>query len=520
MTTTAAHRRSRLAAMVPAEVRVAIYARKSTDKGLDNEYTTLDNQVQTVAAYVASQRAQGWVALPEPYTDGGFSGATTERPAFQRLLADVRAGRVNVIAVARLDRLSRSVRDFIDLLALFEQHNVQFVSITEHFDTTTPMGRFTLGIFMHVAQLEREVIADRIRTKMRGARKLGKWQGGRPVLGYAVENKRLIVVPDEARDVVSIFEIFARTTSIVATLRELEARGIRLKSWTTQRGRKNEGRVFRDHSLRVLLRNPLYVSKMYAGEEIVAAEHPRIVEQDLFDEVQALLAGGRRQQEPRQPWSAILTGLIHCAVCGSGMTPSYCTKGNKRYGFYVCQRIKDHGAAACPGSRISQATVETAVVERIKALAHDPALLAEAVRAAHTEVEARRREQTAHAQRAGTEVARLEAAINGLVGADGPEALRRLNELSDARDAAAQRATEAKDAAARLRGSVDEAALRRAIESFTPAWDALFPAERARLLRLLIDRATIDGRTDRLDITLLPGGVAELAGSTPISQRK
>jgi site-specific DNA recombinase len=518
VTTTAAYRRPRDAAEQPRP-RVAIYARKSTDKGLDGEFTTIHNQVRSVRAYVESQAAQRWVALPEPYADGGFSGATTDRPAFQRLIADVQAGRVDVIAVYRLDRLSRSVRDFLEVLALLDKHNVQFVSVTEHFDTTTPMGRFTLGIFMQVAQLEREVIAERVGHKMLAARRLGKWQGGRPCLGYDSVDKKLVVNAAEAADVVAIFETFARTRSLIGTLRELNQRGIRNKSWIGKRGQRVRGQPFTKNNLTRLLTNVLYRGQIRAGDEIAPGEHEAIVPEPLWDEVQAIFAEGRVEggRPERQPWSALLTGILKCSTCGSSMVPTYTVKGAKRYGYYQCQRTKALGAAACRGSRVPQSLVERAVVERIMALGQDPALLADAVAAAQLEVSARRTELAQDAQRAGTEAHHLATQRDELVAAAGsgdgdmPELRQRLDAVRQAHEDATRRTMAAKDALAALKAPIDQDALRRAISGFTPVWDALFPAERERLIHLLVERVTIDCATGRIDISFHDDGVAQLA---------
>ncbi|HEX5011116.1 MAG TPA: recombinase family protein [Planctomycetota bacterium] len=510
MTATSVHRRSRVTQVeVPAisAVRVALYTRKSTEKGLDQAFNSIDAQREMLEGFVAGRAAEGWTALPARYDDGGYSGGNTNRPGLQRLQQDIGAGLVDKVAVYRLDRLSRHTGDFVALMDFFRRHRIEVVSPNERVEQATASDRLTLGVRMQVSQFEREIAAERIRDKMRAARAKGLWQGGRPVLGYDVVAKKLVVNPAEAADVRAVFGTYARTTSIVATLAELERRGIRLKSWTTQRGRRNEGRRFRDHSLRTLLANPLYVGRLYAGDEVVDAQHEAIVPRELWDEVQALLALGQREQAPRRAWGALLTGVIHCAVCGSAMVPSYCKKGDTRYGYYVCQSIKARGAAGCPGSRISQATVEAEVVERIRAMAREPALLDESVRAARAEVEARRRELAADAQRAGTEAARLQGQIDDLVarGADVPEVRRRLDALREAHDAATERATAAKDEAAGLRAPLDEGELCRAIESFA-AWNALFPDERARLVRLVVARVVADGRTGDITIKSSKGG--------------
>ncbi len=522
MTTTAAHRRTnRPVASVTQPIRVALYTRKSTAKGLDQEFSSIDAQRECLEAFVEEHAADGWEAISTRYDDGGISGATTNRPAWQRLLSDVKHGLIDKVAVYKPDRLSRDSTDAALMMKYFRSVGVTVVSPTESLGQDTASDRLSLGLRMQVWQYEREIAVERIRDKMRAARKRGQWQGGRPVLGYDVKDKKLVVNAAEAADVVAIFETFARTTSIFATLQDLERRGIRLKSWTTQRGRRNEGRAFRDPSLRTLLTNPLYVGQMYAGDEVVPADHEGIVAQPLFDEVQALLVGQTAARATRQPWSALLTGLLTCGACGAGMTPSYCVKGGVRYGYYTCQRIKEAGATACPGSRVAQGAVEAAVIEHLRALGKNPALLAETVAAAHVEVDAQRVELAADAQRAGTEAARLATDINDLVarGTDGPELRRRLESLRDAHDAATRRNTEAKDALAALKAQdIDATDVRRAIESFGPVWDELFPEERARLIRLVVQRVTVTGATGETAVELHPRSGASNAENVRASR--
>ena len=220
-------------------VRCAILTRTSTEEGLDSDFNSLDAQRESGEAYVASQKQEGWVALPTRYDDGGYSGGTLDRPALQRLLADIEAGRIDCVVVYKLDRLSRSLLDFAKLIEIFDRHNVSFVSVTQRFDTSTSMGRLMLNILLSFAQFEREIIGERIRDKVAATRRKGKYTGGPPVLGYGVDRdrKRLVVNPEEAELVRRIFSDFVRTGSTTTLAQRLNEEGHTTKSWTTKEGR-------------------------------------------------------------------------------------------------------------------------------------------------------------------------------------------------------------------------------------------------------------------------------------------
>jgi len=463
-------------------MRVAIYARKSTEKGMEQEFNSIDNQIAACHAYIASQ-GQGWVALPEAYSDPGFSGGTLNRPAMRRLLEDVEAGRIDIVLAYRMDRLSRRQLDMLNVLDLFERHRVQFISVTEPFTTATPIGRAMISLLGVFAQMERETIAERIRDKMSASRRRGLWQGGRPLLGYDVVAKKLVVNEAEAGHVRAIFETFLRTKSLVATLADLDRRGIRNKSWTTQQGRAVTGSAFDANTLRSLLGNVVYLGMLRAGTEVVDGDQDAVVAQATWDAVQTLLAASRptgRSRE-RKPSGALLQGLLRCATCGGGMVAHYALKGTRRYGAYVCATQKRRGRSACRGSRAPLGDMEEFVVARIRETAQDPALVAQVVAAA------------------------------------GPERTSRLAELrQDLRRAEAENSGSVAELRAELAAlkalTIDEADLVAALASFDAIWDALFPAERSRVLHLLIDRIVYDAANEQVAITYRPGGVAELAG--------
>jgi site-specific DNA recombinase len=244
----------------PTSLRCAIYTRKSTEEGLEQEFNSLQAQRESAEAFVASQRQFGWNVLPEHYDDGGFSGATVERPALSRLLGDIEAGRIDCVMVYKVDRLSRSLLDFARLMSLFDRHSVNFISVTQDFNTTTSLGRLTLNILLSFAQFEREIISERTRDKLGAARRKGKWIGGFPVLGFDVDpnGARLLVNVAEADQVRQIYEICGKAETLLGALDLINARCFRTKDWTSRKGRHHSGVPFSTAKLGALLRNVLY----------------------------------------------------------------------------------------------------------------------------------------------------------------------------------------------------------------------------------------------------------------------
>ena len=237
------------------KTRCAVYCRKSSEEGLEQEFNSLDAQRDAGLAYIESQRHEGWIAIADRYEDGGFSGGNLERPALKRLLADIEGGRVDVVVVYKIDRLSRALMDFAKLVEVFDRRGVTFVSVTQSFNTTTSMGRLTLNILLSFAQFEREVIGERIRDKVAASRKRGMWMGGVPPLGYDVRNRKLVVNPAEAALVRLIFDRFLAIGSATVLAQELAEAGHRTKSWTTQSGRARPGRPIDKGFLYKLLGN-------------------------------------------------------------------------------------------------------------------------------------------------------------------------------------------------------------------------------------------------------------------------
>jgi site-specific DNA recombinase len=505
-------------------VRVAIYTRKSTEDGLEQEFNSLEAQRVAIGAFIEAQRSEGWVALPESYDDGGFSGANVARPAFQRLLQDVDAGRVDVVAVHRIDRLSRSLLDFLQVMQLFERRGVSFVSVTQPlFNTATSSGRLMLNILMSFAAYERELIAERTSAKMGAARRKGLWTGGSPILGYDVLEKRLIINAEEAAQVREIFRLYLALGSLLAVVAELTHRGWRNKTWATESGRVVPGRPFDKTALRRLLTNPAYAGNVAHRGEVYDGAHEAIIDQETWEAVQQRLKHNARTggREVRNKLGALLKGLVRCGGCGSGMTTHYTARDDRKYLYYVCQTAQKKGAAACPGSRIPVGELEAFVVERIRDIGKDPSVVAATLKAARDEVEARKPEIEAEVRRLEQERRRLDTERRNLLdavaqGGSGTAAiLERLGEVDGELQPAAGRVEEVRAEFAALGSQViDEADLRAALESFDPVWNELFPREKARIMALLLDSVVYDGKAGEVSLKFRPGGLKTLQRSS------
>jgi DNA invertase Pin-like site-specific DNA recombinase len=304
-------------------LRCAVYTRKSSEEGLDMEFNSLDAQRESCEAYVASQKPEGWVLVPDRYDDGGFSGGTLQRPALQRLLADIEAGGVDIVVVYKIDRLSRSLMDFARLVEVFDRKGVTFVSVTQSFNTTTSMGRLTLNVLLSFAQFEREVIGERIRDKFAASRRKGMWMGGWAPLGYDIKDRKLIINETEAAVVRRIFERFAKCGSATIIVRELAADGFVNKYGQ----RLDKGRIYK------LLNNQVYIGDAVHKGISYPGEHEAIVGKDLWDRVHAVLGESPRAQagKSRAQTPALLKGLIF-GPTGRAMSPTHTRKGTTATG--------------------------------------------------------------------------------------------------------------------------------------------------------------------------------------------
>lgn len=354
---------------IPRRLRCAIYTRKSSEEGLDMEFNSLDAQREACEAYVASQRAEGWAAIREPYDDGGVSGGTLDRPALKRLLADVEAGLIDVIVVYKIDRLSRSLMDFARLVEIFERNQVTFVSVTQSFNTTTSMGRLTLNILLSFAQFEREVIGERIRDKVAASRKRGMWMGGYVPLGYDVRDRKLVVNDNEAATVRMIFKRFASIGSATMLAKALAAEGVLNK----------RGKLVDKGFLYKLINNRVYLGEAVHKGTAYPGEHAAIIDQALWDNVHAVLQESPRlrAKNTRAQTPALLKGIIFTET-GTAMTPTATKKGSRLYRYYASMdliRNRPIGESAGP-LRLPAGMVEDAVIGEIRRMIRAPEIAA------------------------------------------------------------------------------------------------------------------------------------------------
>jgi site-specific DNA recombinase len=347
--------------------RCAIYTRKSTEHNLDLAFTSLDAQREACEAYITSQAGEGWRLIGDHYDDGAFSGASLERPALQRLLADVRARRVDIMVVYKVDRLTRSLADFAKLIELFETHRVSFVSVTQSFNTSSSMGRLTLNVLLSFAQFERELIGERVRDKIAASKRKGLWVGGPVPLGYAAVDKKIVVVPAEAEAVGTIFERYLALGSIRALAEELDRHGICSKPRRLSNGRTVGGGRFGVGALAYLLKNRFYIGEVVYRGEVHRGDHAPILDRPLFEAVQAELAVRAVARRCRLRGSpAILSGRLF-DICGNRMSPSHTNKAGVRYRYYVSQALlqnKVRGAGSI--GRVPAAEIEALVLAALR----------------------------------------------------------------------------------------------------------------------------------------------------------
>jgi len=437
----------------PRRLSCAIYTRKSTEEGLDQNFNSLDAQRDACENYIASQKSEGWLMTHDRYDDGGYSGGNMDRPGLKRLLADVRAGLVDIIVVYKIDRLSRSLADFAKLVEIFDQHKVTFVSVTQAFNTTTSMGRLTLNILLSFAQFERELAGERVRDKIAASRQRGIWMGGMPPIGYDVVERKLVPNPGEAQIIREMFTRFAAVPSMATLVRDLRARGVTSKSWTTVKGVERKGKLIDKGYVYKIFKNPVYIGvAAYKGRHY-PGEHEAIIDRSLWDAVQALLQAGtphtKGSSAPRETKApTLLRGLLF-SDAGRAFTPGWTVKGQKYYRYYINTDAIKLGKDACEVRRMPAGEIETVVVEQLRHILRSPEVLSQAVR-----------------------------------------------EVTS------------------LRPRISEAEAIAALRSIDAVWDELFPAEQARIAHALIDRITV--RKDGISIAWKTEGMPKLLRDTVV----
>ena len=355
------------------KLRCAVYTRKSSEEGLDMEFNSLDAQREACEAYVASQKAEGWLLVPDRYDDGGFSGGTLERPALQRLLADIETNRVDVVVVYKIDRLSRSLMDFAKLVEVFDRNSVTFVSVTQSFNTTTSMGRLTLNVLLSFAQFEREVIGERIRDKFAASRKKGMWMGGWAPLGYDIKDRKLVVNDAEAATARALFQRFLRVGSMTKLTVALRSEGMRTKGGKPV----DKGYLYR------ILNNRIYIGEAVHKGIAYPGEHAPIIERPLWDRVHEIIGESprKRAMRTRARTPALLKGLIF-GPTGAAMTPSHTRRNGKLYRYYVSTDVLKRDADSCPIRRVPAGEIENAVIDQLRGLLRAPEIVVRTWRAA------------------------------------------------------------------------------------------------------------------------------------------
>lgn len=363
--------------------RCAIYTRKSSEEGLEQDFNSLDAQREACDAYVKSQKSAGWVALPTMYDDGGFSGGNMERPALRRLLADIEAGRIDTVVVYKVDRLTRSLADFAKIVDAFDAKNVSFVSVTQQFNTTTSMGRLTLNMLLSFAQFEREVTGERIRDKIAASKAKGMWMGGMTPLGYDAKDRKLVINSEEAETVRHIFRRYAALKSVRALKEGLDASGIVSKMRICANGTQRGGLPMARGALYLMLQNSIYRGQIVHKGTVHPGLHEAIIEEDLWNEVQDVLAKNRIERMTQSTATApsLLAGLVYDGN-GERMVPTHANKKGVRYRYYISQSLIKRG---CPrttdtGARVPAADLEALVEKRIQSLLRDQTALVDAAR--------------------------------------------------------------------------------------------------------------------------------------------
>lgn len=422
---------------IKKRMRCAVYTRKSSEEGLDQEYNSIDAQRDAGHAYIASQRSEGWVAVTDDYDDPAFSGGNMERPSLKRLMTDIEAGKIDVVIIYKIDRLTRSLTDFSRMVDVFERHGVSFVSVTQQFNTTTSMGRLMLNILLSFAQFEREVTGERIRDKITASKKKGMWMGGIPPLGYDVSNRRLVPNAKEVKIIRHIFTRFAELGSSTTLVKELRLDGVTSKVWTTQDGKIRQAKLIDKSLVYKVLNNRTYLGELRHKDKWYPSEHPAIITQEMWDAAHAILSINSRERGnlTRTKIPYLLQGIVF-GHDGWALSPWSATKKNgKRYRYYIPQRDTKEGTGASGLPRFPAQELENAVLAQLRHILRHPEMLGDITRQAVQHVP-----------------------------------------------------------------MLDEAKVTVAMTRLDVVWDQLFPAEQSRIVRLLVDKVIVSPKDIQLNL--------------------
>lgn len=511
-------RKAKIGPVAGIETRCAIYTRKSTEEGLDLEFNSLDAQRESAEAYIASQKNEGWICLPERYDDGGYTGGNMDRPAVKKLLMDIEAGKIDCVVVYKVDRLSRSLLDFAKLMESFEKHHVSFVSVTQQFNTTHSMGRLTLNILLSFAQFEREIIGERIRDKLAAQRRKGKWAGGRPILGYDVDrtqpSPKLVVNSVEAARVRAIYRFYLEQKSLLSVANELDKRGWCNKQWVARSGETLGGRPFDKCAVYNLLVNPLYVGKIKHNSELFDGEHEALVERTTWDQAQRLLHQNGRTGgvEVRNRYGALLKRLLYCKACNRAMIHSFTAKGSRRYRYYVCTKAIKNGHDKCPTKSLPAAEIERVVLEQIQAVGRDAEIRAEVLKRARKQSTDDIVELQTELRHRDRELARWQSEIRKhALTTPSAATTALLADLHDRVRAGECRAAELKTRISELeREQVSAAEVEAALADFDNLWNSLTIKQRVEFMSLIVARVEFDPTESTVEVTFHQSAVKSL----------
>lgn len=489
-------------------LRCAVYTRKSVEDGLEQEFNSLDAQREAGENYVASQKSNGWVLVPEHYDDGGFSGGNTHRPALQKLLEDVIKGKVDIIVVYKIDRLSRSLLDFTELQGVFEQHGASFVSVTQEINTSTSAGRMMLNILMSFAQYEREIIAERIRDKIAASKKRGIHCGGTPVLGYASDpvTKKLHIVPDEAEVVRKIFNTYEEIGSLAETVVQVNRMGYTTKVFISAKGIRHGGKAWDTGSVHKILINTLYAGYVKHYKARYEGEHEAIVDRKQWERVQALMNSHSNGTSVRKSRSEVtpLRGVVFCGHCRSVLTPTYTNKGGKKYTYFFCQQHSRNPEHQCPLRRIPSGELEGMVLTLLSGVLQTPMLIQETLLA----VKEGQKQKIAELTRQETEIKKhMQKLKDGLI--DGTTDFDEIKSTGE-KLVVIRRDIQAMD----FTISTEEIML--AMQDTHALWKELFPAAKLEILKILVSKVIIYQDKVQLDVSF--DGLKRLIGELSISE--
>jgi site-specific DNA recombinase len=366
-----------------AKKRCAIYTRKSSEEGLEQEFNSLDAQRLSAENYILSQSHEGWILVNDHYDDGGYSGGTLERPALKRLFNDIKAGKIDCIIVYKIDRLTRSLADFSEIIKILDEYNVSFVAVTQSFNTANSMGRLMLNVLLSFAQYERELTGERIRDKFDASCKKGMWMGGCIPIGYDLKDRRLTINEDEAKIIRILFNTFIENGSVTETYRELNDLGFKTKTWIASSGKIHKGKNFNKCNVRNILNNELYIGKINHKGNIYDGLHNAIISDEVWQKAQKLLKSKVvivSMPKSRISQAPLLKGIMNCGICGNKMTPTYTSKNGRKYRYYICQAKMKGNNDECQVGRIPAKETEELVINQVLNILQKPEIISQTVK--------------------------------------------------------------------------------------------------------------------------------------------